>query len=133
MRINHLVVFVRQLLYQNKIMKSTILSIIILIIVGALVGFYLPWYAMGIQAGILAFLLRFHTKSAFITGFISGFLLWGGSAWWLNISNPSALPARMAFLLPLKGSILLLYVVTGLIGGILLGIWTWAGARLRQK
>jgi hypothetical protein len=133
MRINQRVVFVRKLLYQNKIMKSTILSIIILIIVGALVGFYLPWYAMGIQAGILAFLLRFPTKRAFITGFISGLLLWGGSAWWLNISNPSALPTRMAFLLPLKGSIILLYVFTGLIGGILLGIWTWAGARLRQK
>lgn len=114
-------------------MKSTLIRIIIISIVGALVGFYLPWYAMGIQAGILAFLLRFPTKSAFTTGFISGLLLWGGSAWWLTISNPSALPTRMAFLLPLQGNITLLYVVTGLIGGILLGVWTWAGAKLRQK
>jgi hypothetical protein len=131
MLINHRVVFVRQSLYQNKIMQSNTIRIIILIIVGALVGLYLPWYTMGIQAGILAFLLRFPTKSAFTTGFISGFLLWSGSAWWLNFSNPSALPARMAILLPLQGSVALLYVITGLIGGILLGLWAWAGARLR--
>jgi hypothetical protein len=114
-------------------MQSNTLRIIILIIVGALVGFYLPWYAMGIQAGILAYLLKFPVKSAFTLGFISGILLWGGSAWWLNYSNPSALPARMASLLPLQGSVALLYLVTGLIGGILMGFWTMAGARLRQK
>ena len=114
-------------------MQSNTLLIIILIIVGALVGFYLPWYAMGIQAGFLAYLLKFPVKRAFTVGFISGFLLWGGSAWWLNYSNPSALPARMASLLPLQGSVALLYLVTGLIGGILLGLWAWAGARLRQN
>lgn len=114
-------------------MQINTLRIIILIIVGALVGFYLPWYAMGIQAGLLAYFLKFPAKSSFTVGFISGFLLWGGSAWWLNYSNPSALPARMASLLPLQGSVALLYLVTGLIGGILLGLWAWAGARLRQN
>ena len=114
-------------------MQSNTLRIIILIIVGALVGFYLPWYVMGIQAGLLAYLLKFPIKSSFTVGFISGFLLWGGSAWWLNYSNPSALPARMASLLPLQGSVALLYLVTGLIGGIRLGLWAWAGARLRQN
>jgi hypothetical protein len=112
-------------------MQSNTIRIIILNIVGAIVGLYLPWYAMGIQAGILAFLLRFPSKSAFTTGFISGFLLWGGSAWWLNYSNPSALPLRMATLLPLQGQVSLLYLVTALIGGIILGFWAWAGARLR--
>ena len=112
-------------------MQSNTLRIIILIIVGALVGYYLPWYAMGIQAGVLAYLLKFPVKSAFTVGFLSGLLLWGGSAWWLNYSNPSALPVRMATLLPLQGSVSLLYLVTGLIGGIFLGFWAWAGARLR--
>lgn len=112
-------------------MQSNTLRIIILIIVGALVGLYLPWYVMGIQAGILAYLLKFPLKSAFTVGFVSGILLWGGSAWWLNYSNPSALPARMAILLPLQGEVALLYLLTALIGGILLGIWAWAGARLR--
>jgi hypothetical protein len=112
-------------------MQSISLRISILIIVGALVGLYLPWYAMGIQAGLIAFLLRFPTKTAFITGFTSGFFLWALSAFWMNQATPSALPARMATLLPLQGEVTFLYLVTGILGGIVLGFWSWAGARLR--
>ncbi len=112
-------------------MQSNTLRILILVIIGALVGIYLPWYAMGIQAGLVAFILRFPVKSAFTIGFLAGFLLWAVGAFWMNSSTPSALPERMAHLLPLQGQVSLLYVVTGLIGGILLGFWSWAGARLR--
>lgn len=112
-------------------MQHTLLRILILIIIGALVGLYLPWYAMGVQAGLLAFALRFPIKSAFLTGFTAGFLLWAFSAFWMNTATPSALPVRMASLLPLQGQISLLYLVTGILGGVVLGLWTWAGARLR--
>jgi hypothetical protein len=112
-------------------MQSITLRIIILIIVGALVGLYLPWYAMGIQAGLLAYVLKFPVNRSFLTGFLAGFLLWALSAFWMNSNTPSALPERMANLLPLQGQVSLLYVVTGIIGGILLGFWSWAGARLR--
>lgn len=112
-------------------MQSISLRIIILIIVGALAGLYLPWYAMGIQAGLVAFLLKFPTKRAFATGFAAGFLLWALAAFWMNQSTPSALPVRMASLLPLHGEVSLLYLVTGIIGGLVLGFWSWAGARLR--
>jgi hypothetical protein len=112
-------------------MQSISLRIIILIIIGALVGLYLPWYAMGVQAGLIAFLLRFPTKTAFVTGFASGFLLWALSAFWMNQATPSSLPVRMATLLPLQGEVSLLYFVTGIMGGIVLGFWSWAGARLR--
>jgi hypothetical protein len=114
-------------------MQSNSLRIIILIIVGALAGLYLPWYAMGIQAGIIAFLLNFPSKRAFTLGFIAGFLLWALSAFWMNQSTPSALPAKMASILPLHGEVGLLYLVTGIVGGIFFGFWSWAGARLRQK
>ncbi len=114
-------------------MQSISLRIIILIVLGVLAGLYLPWYAMGVQAGILAFLLKFPVKRAFFTGFIAGFLLWALSAVWMNSNTPSALPERMANLLPLQGQVSLLYLVTGLIGGVLLGFWSWAGARLRLK
>lgn len=112
-------------------MQSISLRIVILILVGILAGLYLPWYAMGVQAGIFAFLLKFPVKSSFWTGFIAGFLLWALSAVWMNSSTPSALPERMAHLLPLQGQVSLLYAVTGIFGGILLGFWSWAGARLR--
>lgn len=113
-------------------MKHLIYSII-LIVIGALVGIYLPWYAMGVAFGLIAFVLNMPLKSSFLTGFLAGFVLWVVSALWLDIQHPSTLPSRMAQVFPLKGNVFVLFVLTGLLGGLFSGIWTWAGARLRQK
>ena len=113
-------------------MKNLIYSLI-LVVIGALVGIYLPWYAMGIAFGLIAFVLNMPVKSSFLTGFIAGFLLWALGAFWLDFQHPSTLPGRMAQVFPLKGNVFALFVLTGVLGGLFSGIWTWAGARLRQK
>jgi hypothetical protein len=113
-------------------MKKFIYSLI-LVVVGALVGIYLPWYAMGVAFGLIAFALNMPLKSSFLTGFIAGFLLWVISAIWLDLQHPSTLPSRMAQVFPLKGNVFALFILTGVLGGLFSGIWTWAGARLRQK
>ena len=112
---------------------SKLIYSIILIVIGALVGIYLPWYAMGVAFGLLAFVLNMPLKSSFLTGFLAGFVLWVVSALWLDIQHPSALPSRMAQVFSLKGNVFALFVLTGVLGGLFSGIWTWAGARLRQK
>jgi len=113
-------------------MKHLIYSII-LVVIGALVGIYLPWYAMGVAFGLVAFVLNMPLKSSFVTGFLAGFVLWVVSALWLDLQHPSTLPSRMAQVFPLKGNLFALFVLTGVLGGLFSGIWTWAGARLRQK
>ena len=113
-------------------MKHLIYSLI-LIVIGALVGIYLPWYAMGVAFGLIAFVLNMPVRLSFLTGFLAGFILWVVSALWLDLQHPSTLPGRMAQVFPLKGNVFALFVVTGVLGGIFSGIWTWAGARLRQK
>jgi len=113
-------------------MKHLIYSLI-LIVIGALVGIYLPWYAMGVAFGLIAFVFNMPVKSSFLTGFLAGFILWVVSAIWLDLQHPSTLPGRMAQVFPLKGNVFALFVVTGVLGGLFSGIWTWAGARLRQK
>ena len=113
-------------------MKHLIYSII-LVVLGALVGIYLPWYAMGLAFGLIAFVLNMPLKSSFLTGFLAGFVLWVVSALWLDLQHPSTLPGRMAQVFPLKGNVFALFVLTGVLGGLFSGIWTWAGARLRQK
>jgi ABC-type multidrug transport system fused ATPase/permease subunit len=113
-------------------MKHLIYSII-LVVIGALVGIYLPWYAMGVAFGLVAFVLNMPLKSSFLTGFLAGFILWVVSALWLDLQHPSTLPSRMAQVFPLKGNVFALFVLTGVLGGLFSGIWTWAGARLRQK
>jgi hypothetical protein len=114
-------------------MKYSLGLTLVIVVVGAIIGMYLPWYAMGISAAIIAYVLGMKTKSSFVIGFAAGFILWTLAAYYTALGHPSTLPSRMASLLPLKGQVSLLYVVTGIIGGLTTGLWVWAGARLRQK
>jgi hypothetical protein len=114
-------------------MKYSLGLMLVIVVVGAIIGMYLPWYAMGISAAIIAYVLGMKTKGSFLIGFAAGFILWVLAAYYTALGHPSTLPSRMASLLPLKGQVSLLYVVTGIIGGLTTGLWVWAGARLRQK
>lgn len=114
-------------------MKYSLGLMLVIVVVGAIIGMYLPWYAMGISAAIIAYVLVMKTKGSFVIGFAAGFILWVLAAYYTALGHPSTLPSRMASLLPLKGQVSLLYVVTGIIGGVTTGLWVWAGARLRQK
>lgn len=114
-------------------MKYSLRLMLVIVVVGAIIGMYLPWYAMGISAAIIAYVLGMKTKGSFVIGFAAGFILWALAAYYTVLGHPSTLPSRMASLLPLKGQVSLLYVVTGIIGGVTTGLWVWAGARLRQK
>jgi hypothetical protein len=107
--------------------------VLVMVVIGAIAGIYLPWYALGILFGLLAYILRIPTGRAFILGLISGFLVWAISAYWMDGQHPSSLPGRMANLFPLGGSVIGLYVVTGVLGGLTGGLWAWAGAKLRFK
>jgi hypothetical protein len=107
--------------------------VLVMVVIGAIAGIYLPWYALGILFGLLAFILRIPTGRAFILGLVSGFLVWAISAYWMDGQHPSSLPGRMANLFPLGGSVISLYVVTGVLGGLTGGLWAWAGAKLRFK
>ncbi|MFD3393109.1 hypothetical protein U0R10_00605 [Aquirufa sp. OSTEICH-129V] len=114
-------------------MKYSLGLMLVIVVVGAIIGMYLPWYAMGISAAIIAYVLGMKTKGSFLIGFAAGFILWVLAAYYTALGHPSTLPSRMASLLPLKGQVSLLYMVTGIIGGLTTGLWVWAGARLRQK
>lgn len=114
-------------------MKYSLGLMLVIVVVGAIIGMYLSWYAMGISAAIIAYVLGMKTKGSFVIGFAAGFILWVLAAYYTALGHPSTLPSRMASLLPLKGQVSLLYVVTGIIGGVTTGLWVWAGARLRQK
>ncbi len=115
-------------------MKSSgiILTIIIFVSVGALLSLYFSWYAYAIAFGLLAYLMNLQQKP-FLIGFISGGLMWLLSAIWVAQTNPSSLPQKMASVLPLGGKTWLIYVLTMLIGGVMGGIWTLVGSKLRRK
>ena len=120
--------------YEFSIMrnKGLFLVLVIFILVGVLTCLYFNWYAYGIAFGLLSYLIKLDFKP-FWLGFLSGALVWLISAIWIAQTHPSFLPEKMASILPLGGNVILLYVCTAIVGGLIGGVWTLAGAKLRAK
>ncbi len=115
-------------------MKSSgiLLVVLIFISIGVLLSLYFSWYAFAIAFVVLAYLMNLQTKP-FLIGFISGAILWLTSALWISQNYPSSLPQKMSSVLPLGGNVLLIYVLTMVVGGLVGGFWTLAGSKLRRK
>jgi hypothetical protein len=61
------------------------------------------------------------------------FILWAGLAWWIDMKNNGVLSARIAHVLPLGGSSVVLILVTGLIGGLVAGLGAMTGSYIRSS
>jgi hypothetical protein len=69
---------------------------------------------------------------AFLSGFIALFLLWGILAWVIDSANGSILSQRIALILPLGGSSILLILVTALVGALVGGMAALAGSYMKR-
>ncbi|MES1220292.1 MAG: hypothetical protein ABUT20_32620 [Bacteroidota bacterium] len=96
-------------------------------------GLYLPWWSIAIAALLVAILVHQKAGKAFMSGFFGVFLLWAGLAWWINVKNESILATKIASVLPLGGSAIVLMLVTGLIGGLVAGFAAMSGSYLRAS
>jgi hypothetical protein len=99
-----------------------------------IVGIYLAyWWLFAIVAFLVAMLVHQKTWKAFLSGFLALFLLWGGLAFWIDIKNESILSEKIASVLPLGGSSLLLILTTGFIGALVAGFAAMSGSYFRSK
>lgn len=93
---------------------------------------FLPWWSIAISAFIVAVLIPQKPRRAFITGFMGLLLLWGGICSWIDFGNEHLLSKKMALLLPLSGSYVLLIIITALIGALVGGFGALSGSYLRK-
>ncbi|HWK07193.1 MAG TPA: hypothetical protein VNS58_26360 [Puia sp.] len=84
-------------------------------------GLYLPWWCFALAACGISALIPQKPLWAFLSGFLSLFLLWGGLAWGIDSANNSILSVKIAQLLHLGNSSLLLILVTALVGALIGG------------
>jgi len=84
-------------------------------------GLFLPWWGFALVALAVSALIPQRPTVAFISGFLALFLLWGGLAWFLDAANNSILSGKVARILPLGGSSVLLILVTALVGALVGG------------
>lgn len=108
-------------------------AILLTAILSFAAGLYLPWWSIAIVAFVVALLIPQQAWKAFLGGFIGIFLLWGILAWWINQENQGILSKRIAELLPLNGSAIVLILITAFAGGLVAGLAALSGNFLRRQ
>lgn len=94
-----------------------------------LLALFMPWYSIAIAAFLMGFLLKSNTN--FLAGFSAIATLWIFNALLINSGSSSDLATRVAQLLMVKYEIVL-FLVMGVIGGLVGGFASLTGSLLRK-
>jgi hypothetical protein len=113
-------------------MLKYILSILVTALLAFVSGLYLPWWGIAIAAFLASAAIPQKPGFSFLSGFLGVFLLWEVLAWWIDDKNNGILSQKMANILPLGGSSVLLIILTSLIGALVAGFAALAGSYLRR-
>lgn len=108
-----------------------LLSLLLTAVFGFLAGLILPWWSIAPVAFLVALLVPQSLRNGFFSGFLGIFLLWVLLAVWIDVKNGSILSHRIASLLPLGGSSVLLVLASAFTGAIVAGVAALAGSSLR--
>jgi hypothetical protein len=113
-------------------MSKYILSIVVTGLIAFLTGLYMPWWGIAIAAFLVSAAIPQKPAFTFLSGFLGVFLLWEVLAWWIDNKNNGILSQKIASILPLGGSSVLLIVITSIIGGLVAGFAALAGTYMRR-
>ena len=110
----------------NYFLQLTIIAVLALVLQS-----FLPWWSLTIPCAVIGFLYGRSGTSSFLVGFVSIALLWTGLAAWIQNQTGSLLPAQISNLFPGK-SVIILFVLTAVVGGLTGGFSTLTGYLLRR-
>ena len=103
-------------------MKKYLANFIVTVALAMIFSKFLPWWSIMLAAFITGYLFSLKRSAVFIVPFLAIGLLWSAQAFYIGNSNDFILGEKIAQLLPLNGSVSLLIIITGLIGGIAAGV-----------
>jgi hypothetical protein len=113
-------------------MLKYILSILVTALLSFVSGLYMPWWGIAIAAFLVSAAIPQKPAFSFLSGFLGVFLLWEVLAWWIDNKNNGILSQKMASILGLGSSSLLLIIITSLIGALVAGFAALAGSYFRR-
>jgi hypothetical protein len=93
----------------------------------------IPWWSFAITSLIVSVTIPQKPWKAFVSGFAGLFLLWVILALIRDIANEHILSTKVASILPLGGSYIVLLLVTGFIGGLVSGLAALTGSYVRKS
>lgn len=105
---------------------------LLILLLTAVAQYFLPWWMIAVVPFAVACWRSRSAGGAFGAGFLAIALLWAGVAFWQSNANDNLLAGRMANLLPVGGSTLVLLLLTALLGGLVGGVAAWAGYLSRR-
>ena len=112
------------------------MKFIVVVVLTALLGYaaplYFTWWSFAVCSFIVALFIQQKPFVAFVATFLGLFLLWGIMAIIIDNANDHLLSQKIATLLPLQGSSMLLIIVTALIGGLVSGFAGLTGSLVRK-
>ena len=103
-------------------MKKYLLNFIVTLALAVVLSLFLPWWSVMLAAFISAFIIDIKRAAVFFVPFFAIVLFWTIYSILLSSANDFILAKKIAVLLPLQGSLALLFLVVGLIGGLAAGI-----------
>jgi hypothetical protein len=92
---------------------------------------YLNWWCIVPMGLIYGFVFTKNLSAPFLLGFISIFVQWATYAAFLDYRNAGILSQRIIKLFPLPQYSIVLILVTGVIGGLIMGFTVLSGNRIR--
>ena len=113
-------------------MLKYVLSIVVTALMAFVSGLYLPWWGIAIAAFLVSAAIPQKPTFSFLSGFLGVFLLWEVLAWWIDNKNNGILSQKVAALLGLGNSSVLLIVITSVVGALVAGFAALAGTYLRR-
>lgn len=111
-------------------MKNFFISLLLTAASACFLQLFLPWWTIAVAAFGVAYFVKQNSFAAFLSAFVAVFLLWVVYAYMLSSTNENILTTKVAELLKAltKGSVTTLYLLTGLIGGLVSGLGALTGS-----
>ncbi len=105
---------------------------LLILITAFLINLILPWWSIAIPGLVFGYQFKKISWVSFGWGFLAVFVLWGGQALYIHFANERILSTRIAEMLGV-GSSYLVILITGVLGGLVSGLATLTGSLFNRK
>jgi len=103
-------------------MKKQLLNFIITIVLAAVLSELLPWWSVMVAGFLTGLFIPLKRAAVFLVPFVAVAMFWIAYAYSTSVINDFILAKKIAVLFPLDGSVNLLLLITGIVGGLAAGI-----------
>ncbi len=111
---------------------NLLIKIVLIAVLALLLEMFMPWWSIAVAAFAVELAMGKPKGKAFVAGFAGIFILWMANAIIIDMQNEHILAGKVAKVLPMGGSVVVLVLVTAVIGGLVGGLAAATGRELKR-